>query len=264
MQKDVIAGACIAFIALLAPLGLVAVEGTTRAINHREHRLSNQAARLEQLMQTESSQASAETSISETTGDPAHADEIASPPEFVQYAALVDDADDDSTTRVVTVASNQVTSTQNAYDDQISVAFEQELAQHRHQDSLAAMTALDREHAAIRNARCQIKLLKPTQSVVQAVDGVLGRSAQVGAPVVLVHPLETDAGWFVQETTRQGAYFRALTRFGQRDTPDGSRFIVVVAFVSCEDDLPQVGTQLSSLPTTWIVSQPVDVTLRRQ
>lgn len=245
MQKDVIAGACIALIALLAPLGQVLVEGTVGQTNRpRSYQIS------EELQLDVSADLPAPQPLLkdlppfEVTGDPAHADEIADPPEAIQIAARM-------------IEDTQVKDAQMARD------LDRDLSRYRSDQNDVPLPVPHSLEDDLANARCAVTLLKPTPHRVRPIDGVLGRSSSAGIPVVLIRPEASRHGWQVQETSRQGEYFRAVASFGSEATAEGSRFVVLVAYATCEEEVPQPGEELVTLPPTWLISQATEVTLSR-
>lgn len=245
MQKDVVAGACIALIALLAPLGQVLVEGTVGQTNRPRSYQISEELKLDISAELPAPQPLLNDLPSfEVTGDPAHADEIADPPEAVQIAA-------------------RMTEDTQARDAQMARDLDHELSRYRSPQNDVPPPVTHSLEDDLANARCAVTLLKPAPHRVRPIDGILGRSTSTGIPVVLIRPETSLYGWQVQETSRQGEYFRAVASFGSEATAEGSRFVVLVAYATCEEEVPQPGEELMTLPATWRISQATEVTLSR-
>jgi hypothetical protein len=65
------------------------------------------------------------------------------------------------------------------------------------------------------------------------------------------------------DTLWQGSYVRGRAQFGNRNTTEGSRFTVVVAFVENIEDVPEPGTQIAEIPEDVLISQELEFTLRK-
>lgn len=114
--------------------------------------------------------------------------------------------------------------------------------------------------------RTQVTVLRPKGEVVKSIDEIIFRCKTRAKlfPFVLVRSRQKSAPWWVQnDTLRQGTYVRGRAQFGNRNTIDGSRFSVVVAFVEDIDDVPEPGTQMAEIPEEILISQELEFTLRK-
>jgi len=114
--------------------------------------------------------------------------------------------------------------------------------------------------------RTQVTVLRPKGEVVKSIDEIIFRCRTRAKlfPFVLVRSRQKSAPWWVQnDTLRQGTYVRGRAQFGNRNTIDGSRFSVVVAFVEDIDDVPEPGTQMAEIPEEILISQELEFTLRK-
>jgi len=119
--------------------------------------------------------------------------------------------------------------------------------------------------AAPQHERVDVTIIRPRKSIVEQNDEVIGRCrTEKGFAIVLVKACHVGAYWWVQQSVpRQTGYFRARTQFGNDDTPGGSRFRVVVAFVPDGMEIPDAGTQYRELPLALKLSQNLEFTLQR-
>jgi hypothetical protein len=124
----------------------------------------------------------------------------------------------------------------------------------------------DDEEEEDTRERTQVTLLRPKGEIVKSIDDIIFRCRTQAKlfPFVLVRSRQKSAPWWVQnDTLRQGTYVRGRAQFGNRNTIDGSRFVVVVAFVEDMDDVPEPGTQLAEIPEGILISQELEFTLRK-
>lgn len=124
----------------------------------------------------------------------------------------------------------------------------------------------DEEEEEDTRERTQVTVLRPKGEVVKSIDEIIFRCRTRAKlfPFVLVRSRQKSAPWWVQnDTLRQGTYVRGRAQFGNRNTIDGSRFSVVVAFVEDIDDVPEPGTQMAEIPEDILVSQELEFTLRK-
>jgi hypothetical protein len=124
----------------------------------------------------------------------------------------------------------------------------------------------DEEKKEDTRERTQVTVLRPKGEVVKSIDEIIFRCKTRAKlfPFVLVRSRQKSAPWWVQnDTLRQGTYVRGRAQFGNRNTIDGSRFSVVVAFVEDIDDVPEPGTQIAEIPEDILISQELEFTLRK-
>jgi hypothetical protein len=114
--------------------------------------------------------------------------------------------------------------------------------------------------------RTQVTLLRPRGQVVKSIDQIIFRCRTQPKlfPFVLVRSRQKSAPWWVQNNTlRQGTYVQGRAQFGNRNTVDGSRFSVVVAFVEDIEAVPEPGTQMAEIPEDILISQELEFTMRK-
>ena len=119
-----------------------------------------------------------------------------------------------------------------------------------------------------KRKRVEVTLIRPQEDIVQSMDEIIVRSRTKGMKraFVLVRARQKDAPWWVQEeAVRQGSsYFRSRAQFGNAKTLDGTRFRMVVAFVTREeDDVPEAGVFFEEIPLAYLLSQEIDVMMKR-
>lgn len=112
--------------------------------------------------------------------------------------------------------------------------------------------------------RVIVTYVRPKDKTVHPTEAIIGKTSARGTPVFLVRPREAGSPWWVQESAvKQGIYFRAAARFGNANSPDGSIFTFVIAFVPKPEDVPELGSQIKNLPVEWSYSPEVIYTLKR-
>ncbi len=124
----------------------------------------------------------------------------------------------------------------------------------------------DEEEKEDTRERTQVTVLRPKGEIVKSIDEIIFRCKTRAKlfPFVLVRSRQKSAPWWVQnDTLRQGTYVRGRAQFGNRNTIDGSRFSVVVAFVEDIDDVPEPGTQIAEIQEDILISQELEFTLRK-
>jgi hypothetical protein len=133
------------------------------------------------------------------------------------------------------------------------------------EDSPESSMKDDKEKEDTRE-RTQVTLLRPKGEVVKSIEEIIFRCRTQTKlfPYVLVRSRQKSAPWWVQnDTLWQGSYVRGRAQFGNRNTTEGSRFTVVVAFVENIEDVPEPGTQIAEIPEDVLISQELEFTLRK-
>jgi hypothetical protein len=111
--------------------------------------------------------------------------------------------------------------------------------------------------------RVEVTVLRPRNEFVSSMEDVIGRTKVDGHPIVLVRSRQVGSTWWVQQViARNGKYFRAVARFGNNKTAEGTRFQYVVAFVKNDKDIPEVGTNYTEIPAEFEVSEEFDAVIK--
>lgn len=110
------------------------------------------------------------------------------------------------------------------------------------------------------------KVLKPRQDqkVQRAID-IIGRVDEGLKPVVLIRVDDPGGLWWIQDSVQmgEGGYFKSAVRFGNKSTPPGTRFRLVVMTPRAGRELAQLKTDkpLSDLPEEIPRSKTITVEL---
>ncbi len=149
-------------------------------------------------------------------------------------------------------------------DRRIAAEFDQKVAAGK----VTVVPAIEKkatpEAKADESKRSKVTVVRPKGSTVHSVEPFLIKVTAKGFPIMLVRPREAGSPWYAQETLpKQGTYIQARGRFGNANTPEGSPFRVMVAFVPRIEDIPDNGAEIKAFPENWVLSQEMIVTLKR-
>lgn len=149
-------------------------------------------------------------------------------------------------------------------DRKIAAEFDQKVAGNKVQVVSAVETKKTPEAKTDEAKRCKVTYIRPKTMTVNTIEPLLLKVTTKGFPIVLVRPREAGSPWYAQETLpKQGTYVQAKGRFGNANTPEGSPFRVMVAFIPRIEDIPDNGAEIRKLPEDWVLSQETIVTLKR-
>ncbi len=201
--------------------------------------------------------AKAEVGLSSKLADPA-AEPVIEPPS-AEELAMADVARQPETPAVSMKVDEELTDE----DRKIAAEFDQKVAG----DKVKVVAAVETKKTPESKddaKRCKVTYIRPKAMNVNVIEPLLIKVTTKGCPIVLVRPREAGSPWYAQETMpKQGTYVQAKGRFGNANTPEGSPFRIVVAFIPRIEDVPDNGAEIKKLPEDWVLSQETIVTLKR-
>lgn len=149
-------------------------------------------------------------------------------------------------------------------DRRIAAEFDQKVAAGKGNGAAAAEKKVTPEVKTDAAKRTKVTIVRPKGNAVHQIEPFLIKVTAKGFPIMLVRPREAGSPWYAQETLpKQGTYIQAKGRFGNANTPEGSPFRVMVAFVPRIEDIPDNGAEIKAIPEGWVLSEEMIVTLKR-